>query len=119
MMGGWAGLIAAWPNAAGACAVCFGNPEAPMNQGMAWGIMTLLFVIISVLGGIVGVTVFLARRSALVSAESLEAERESTMAAVFENDDDPWAVPFAEETKPNRTWETESVSEKELEPAGK
>ena len=32
------------------CAVCYGNPEEPMSQGMSMGILTLLGFIIFILG---------------------------------------------------------------------
>ena len=115
VVGGSVGLLGTWPNAAEACAVCFGNPEAPMNQGMAWGIMTLLFVIASVLGGIVAVTVFLARRSALISAGAMEEGGESVESSA--DAEDPWSVPFAKEMDPE--WMREPESENELQPAGK
>jgi hypothetical protein len=42
------------PNSLNACAVCFGAPDDPMTQGMRWGIATLLFILIPVLGGVGG-----------------------------------------------------------------
>ena len=47
-----------------ACAACFGQSDSPMAKGMNWGIFTLLAVIVSVLGGIAGFFIFLARKSA-------------------------------------------------------
>ncbi len=47
-----------------ACATCFGKSDSKLAEGMNWGILTLLFVILSVLGGIAAFFVFLARRSA-------------------------------------------------------
>ena len=55
-------LLAAWPSAAEACAVCFGAPDSPMTKGMQWGIASLIFILIPVLGGVGGFFVFLARR---------------------------------------------------------
>ena len=47
-----------------ACAACYGQSDSPMAQGMNWGIFTLLTVIVSVLVGIGGFFIFLARKSA-------------------------------------------------------
>ena len=47
-----------------ACAACYGQSDSPMAQGMNWGIFSLLAVIVSVLGGIAGFFIFLARKSA-------------------------------------------------------
>ena len=55
-------LLAAWPTAAEACAVCFGAPDSPMTKGMQWGIASLIFILIPVLGGVGGFFLFLARR---------------------------------------------------------
>ncbi len=46
-----------------ACSACYGQSDSAMAKGMNWGILTLLAVIVSVLGGIAGFFVFLARRS--------------------------------------------------------
>ena len=46
-----------------ACAACYGQSDSPMAQGMNWGIFSLLAVIVSVLGGIGGFFIFLARKS--------------------------------------------------------
>ena len=55
-------LLAAWPSAAEACAVCFGAPDSPMTKGMQWGIASLIFILIPVLGGVGVFFLFLARR---------------------------------------------------------
>ena len=51
------------PSAIEACAVCFGAPESPMTKGMQWGIASLIFILVPVLGGVGGLFVFLSRRS--------------------------------------------------------
>ena len=51
-----------------ACATCFGKSDSKLAEGMNWGILTLLFVILGVLGGIAAFFVFLARRSAAHSS---------------------------------------------------
>lgn len=51
-----------------ACAACYGKSDSPMAQGMNWGIFSLLVVVVAVLGSIAGFFVYLARKSAAVSA---------------------------------------------------
>ena len=52
------------PEAAFACATCYGASDSPMAQGMNWGIMTLLLVIFSVLTGVAAFFVHVGRKSA-------------------------------------------------------
>lgn len=54
-----------------ACAACYGQSDSAMAKGMNWGIMSLLVVVSSVLGGISTFFVFLARKSAAVSRETV------------------------------------------------
>src|SRR2546423_15389740 len=56
--------LAIQPGSVLACAACYGQSDSPMAQGMNWGIFSLLAVIVSVLGGIGGFFIFLARKSA-------------------------------------------------------
>ena len=58
------------PDVIRACSACFGQSDAPMAQGMNWGIISLLAIIGMVLAGVAGFFVFLARRA--VAAQSLE-----------------------------------------------
>lgn len=53
-----------------ACAMCYanGNASSPLTKGMNWGIFSLLFVIVCVLGTIASFFIFLARKSAAVNA---------------------------------------------------
>ena len=46
------------PEMVRACAVCYGNPESDMAKGAAAGVLVLLGIIVFVLAGIAGVTVF-------------------------------------------------------------
>ena len=62
------------PGRAFACAVCYGQSDSPMAQGMNWGIMALLGVIMSVLCGIVVFFVHVGRRSAAQDNEPQPAE---------------------------------------------
>ncbi len=52
----------AWPSTLEACAVCFGAPDSPMTKGMRWGIASLIFILIPVLGGVGSFFVFLSKR---------------------------------------------------------
>ena len=56
------------PHAAHACAVCFGNSDSKLTQGMLAGVLVLLFCVLSVLGGFVALFVYLARRAAATAA---------------------------------------------------
>jgi hypothetical protein len=47
-----------------ACAACYGQSDSAMAKGMNMGIFSLLAVIVTVLGGIAGFFVYLAKRSA-------------------------------------------------------
>lgn len=57
-------VLLARPDSIFACAACYGQSDSPLAQGMNWGIMTLLGVIVSVLGGIVVFFVHVGRKSA-------------------------------------------------------
>jgi hypothetical protein len=48
---------------AGACAVCYGNPQSPMVKGVAAGIWVMLGCIGFVLAGFAGVFLYWAYRS--------------------------------------------------------
>lgn len=52
-----AGLFAR-TEAVDACAVCFGNPDSPMVQGAASGVLVLAGIIYTVLFGFVGIALF-------------------------------------------------------------
>jgi hypothetical protein len=62
-----------------ACAACYGaKTDSPLADGMNWGIMSLLGVIVCVLGGIVGVGVYLARKAAGAAAATAAQPLTST-----------------------------------------
>jgi len=46
-----------------ACTACFGQSDSPMAEGMNWGILSLLVVVVFVLTGIASFFVFIAKRS--------------------------------------------------------
>ncbi len=56
--------LALAPRPVWACAACYGQSDSPLAQGMNWGIVSLLAVIVAVLGGVAAFFVFLARRAA-------------------------------------------------------
>jgi len=53
-----------------ACAVCFGQSNSTQARGMTWGILSLLFILLCVLGGVVSFFVYLGRRASLASEAS-------------------------------------------------
>jgi hypothetical protein len=54
-----------------ACAACFGaKTDSPLADGMNWGIMSLLVVVVSVLGGIAAFGIFMAKRAASLAASA-------------------------------------------------
>lgn len=55
------------PKAASACAVCYGKSDSELARGFNWGVMSLLVVVLSVLGGFIVFFVFLAKRSAAMA----------------------------------------------------
>ncbi len=57
-----------------ACAVCFGDPNSDMVKGANAGILILLGVVVTVLGSIVGVTLFWIRRARLYQQKALVSE---------------------------------------------
>jgi hypothetical protein len=61
-------------HSARACAVCFGNSDDKMTQGMLAGVLVLLLVVVAVLGGFVALFIYFARRAAAVAA----SENQST-----------------------------------------
>ena len=59
-----------------ACTSCYGQTDSPLAQGMNWGIMVLLGVIVSVLAGIVTFFVHVGRKSASLN-NSAAAENQT------------------------------------------
>ncbi|MEK7686721.1 MAG: hypothetical protein AAB466_15000 [Verrucomicrobiota bacterium] len=82
-----AGLsLGLFPTHAFACAVCFGKSDSAMAQGMNMGIFSLMAVIISVLVGIAGFFVCLAKRAAQVTAAAEATPMDQTTHHVLVND---------------------------------
>lgn len=57
-------LFATSANNVSACAACYGKSDSAMAQGMNWGIMVLLGVIVMVLTGITTFFVYIAKKTA-------------------------------------------------------
>ncbi len=87
----WAASAAVWvaqSAPAHACAVCFGAPDAPLSKGMYWGIISLLGVIGSVLGGITMFFVHVGRKSGAANrrlSESLDHTASNNEGKVVQN----------------------------------
>ena len=58
------------PASAWACSACYGQSDSPMANGLNWGILTLLGVVVTVLAGTAGFFVYLAKKSASAAAQS-------------------------------------------------
>lgn len=67
------------PQALKACATCYGASDAPMAQGMNWGIMTLLAVIGLVLGSIASFFVFIGWRTLRMSSSAAPTATQSDL----------------------------------------
>jgi len=57
-----------------ACAACYGKSDSPLAQGMNWGIFSLLAMVVCVLSGVASFFIFLAKKSAAVSAAAAQGE---------------------------------------------
>jgi heme/copper-type cytochrome/quinol oxidase subunit 2 len=82
----WLGLLpvlalSLHADAAHACAACFGRSDSPLAAAMNWGIFSLMAVVVSVLGGIAGFFVYLARRSAALNAPATPAPQGEMLAS--------------------------------------
>jgi len=63
---GWMAAMALMlaPDAARACATCFGAPDAAMTKGLNMGILSLLLVVMFVLGMMAAFAIYLMRKAA-------------------------------------------------------
>jgi len=52
-----------------ACAACYGQSDSPLAEGMNWGILSLLAVVLFIWAGIGAAVIHLARRAARVARE--------------------------------------------------
>lgn len=51
------------PRAAGACAVCFGDPDSPASKGLTAAVLFLVGVIVAVLAGVALFAISMLRRT--------------------------------------------------------
>ena len=51
-----------------ACAACYGQSDSPLAQGLNWGILSLLAVVVPVMGGIATFFIFIAKKAAGASS---------------------------------------------------
>ena len=74
-------LLALWcaPQAVFACATCYGASDSPMAQGMNWGIVTLLVVILSVLTGVAAFFVHVGFKSAALNRDQPSQTKTDTL----------------------------------------
>lgn len=70
-----------FPTGVSACAACFGKSDSSMAHGMNVGILSLLAVIVTVLSMLAGFFIFLAKRSARVTAPAPDEVGETTTRA--------------------------------------
>ncbi|HLP77089.1 MAG TPA: hypothetical protein VK327_09235 [Candidatus Paceibacterota bacterium] len=59
-----------------ACAVCYGESDAPMARGVTWGILALAGIIGCVLSGVVVFFVHVKRKSSALEELNSQAESE-------------------------------------------
>jgi hypothetical protein len=74
LIGAGIGSLAVAPTPLLACSVCYGQSDSPMAQGLNWGILSLLSVVVVVLGGFAGFFIYLANRSTLPSTAAPSSE---------------------------------------------
>lgn len=53
-----------------ACAVCFGDPDSAMAQGVVWGVLVLVGIVGFVLAGVAGTALFWLHRSRRLGSET-------------------------------------------------
>jgi hypothetical protein len=53
------------PGSLTACSVCYGQSDSPMAQGLNWGILSLLGVVVAVLGSFAAFFIYLANRASI------------------------------------------------------
>ena len=75
-------LVTLTSPAAWACAACFGKSDSKLAEGMNWGIASLLFVVVGVLGGVASFFIFLAKKSASLTEASISAPPSSVSESI-------------------------------------
>ena len=56
-------VLALQPAVVRACSACYGDPDSSMSKGLGWGIVVLLGVVMTVLGGITTFFVYISKKS--------------------------------------------------------
>jgi hypothetical protein len=74
LLAGLLGAIALQPASLFACAACYGASDSPMANGMNWGILSLLGVVVMVLGSVATFFVFIGKKAAAAGNEQPGAE---------------------------------------------
>lgn len=67
------GLLLA-PQSSWACAVCYGEPDAPMSRGLTWAVVVLAGVVGMVLVGVTGFFVHVSRRAKMNATGQLTTD---------------------------------------------
>jgi hypothetical protein len=62
------------PGSLRACSVCYGQPDSPMAQGLNWGILSLLGVVVAVLGSFAAFFIYLANRASITTPPAPASE---------------------------------------------
>ena len=83
---GTALILLCHPEAAKACAACFGESGSPMSAGLNMGVIALFGVVVSVLAGISAFFVYLAKRAAKMNAAEAGVLQEKEVS------DDPYGL---------------------------
>jgi hypothetical protein len=91
-----AAMFAALPSRAMACAACFGQSDSDLAHGLNAGILFLFVIVAAVLGGFAAFFIYLARRSARVSAAAEALARDG---------DDSWRDSDGGELVSSSRWE--------------
>lgn len=66
-------MALAWlaaPSSASACAVCMGDPESKVTQGVVYSVLAMMGLIYSVIGGVIGFFVYVNKRASAEPGDS-------------------------------------------------
>ena len=66
------------PKVTMACAACFGKTDSRLAEGMNWGILSLLVILSFVLGGFLAVGIYIVKRSAAMSENTVSTSLPNT-----------------------------------------
>jgi hypothetical protein len=79
----WAMMVVHFSAVAHACATCYGRSDAPMAQGMNFGIFSLLAVVLLIWAGVITFFLFIARRAAKFPIAGTPQEPEPANKAIL------------------------------------